>query len=50
MIIEDNGAWYVVTSVFQDKVIGPFDNKEEAENYLRCYHQTKRNIEMRVAE
>lgn len=50
MIVEDNGAWYVVTSVFNDKVVGPFDNKEEAEHWLNCYRQTKFNISAGVPE
>lgn len=50
MVIEDNGAWYVVTSVFQDKIIGPFDNKEDAERWLSRYRQEKFNISAGVPE
>lgn len=41
MIIEDNGAWYVVTSVFNDKVNGPFDTKEDAERWVSAYRQAE---------
>lgn len=41
MIVEDNGVWYVVTSVFNDKVNGPFDTKEDAEHWLRCYRHAE---------
>jgi hypothetical protein len=34
LIVEDNDQFYIVKSVFQDKVIGPFETREEAENYL----------------
>lgn len=34
MIIEDNDVFYIVKSVFKDEVIGPFETREEAENYL----------------
>lgn len=35
MIVEDNGAYYIVRSVFIDDIIGPFDNEEDAEKWLR---------------
>lgn len=50
MIVEDNGAWYVVQSVFNDNVVGPFDNREDAERWLRCYHLGQEQIENGVQE
>lgn len=41
MIVEDNGAYYIVKSVFEDKVIGPFDNKEDAERWVSAYRQAE---------
>lgn len=35
MIVEDNGAYYIVRSVFIDDIIGPFDNEQEAEKWLQ---------------
>lgn len=35
MIVEDNGAYYVVKSVFTNKIIGPFDTKEDAERWIQ---------------
>lgn len=35
MIVEDNGAYYIVRSVFIDDIIGPFDNEEDAEKWLQ---------------
>lgn len=34
MIIEDDGAYYVVRSVFLDDIIGPFETKEDAESWI----------------
>lgn len=50
MIVEDNGAYYIVKSVFEDKVIGPFDNKEDAEHWVNCYRQAENRIIMRTSE
>lgn len=35
MIVEDSGAYYIVRSVFNNEIIGPFDNEEDAEKWLQ---------------
>lgn len=45
MIIEDKDAYYIVKSVFEDKVIGPFDNKEDAERWVSAYRHAETLIE-----
>lgn len=45
MIVEDNDSYYIVKSVFQDKLIGPFDTKEEAERWVSAYRQAEYLIE-----
>lgn len=50
MIVEDNGAYYIIKSVFEDKVIGPFDNKEDAKRWVDCYRQAEFNIKEGVPE
>jgi|688.fasta_scaffold106305_8 hypothetical protein len=50
LIVEDNDQFYIVKSVFQDKVIGPFETKEEAERYLSCYRHANFLIDNGVSE
>jgi len=35
VIVEDNGAYYIVRNVFVDDIIGPFDNIEDATKWLQ---------------
>lgn len=50
MIVEDNGAYYVVKSVFTNKIIGPFDTKEDAEHWVNCYNVADMRIQEGVQE
>lgn len=39
MIVEDNQDWFIVKNVFDDSIIGPFEDREDAENWLRSNNQ-----------
>jgi hypothetical protein len=41
LIVEDNDQFYVVKSVFNDNIIGPFETKEDAERWLQCYRHAE---------
>jgi hypothetical protein len=50
LVVEDNDQFYIVKSVFQDKVIGPFETKEEAERWVSAYRHAELLIENGVPE
>jgi hypothetical protein len=50
LIVEDNEQYYIIKSVFQDKLIGPFNTKEEAERWVSAYRQAELLIENGVNE
>lgn len=34
MIVEDDGLFYIVKSVFNNEIIGPYETREEAERLI----------------